>query len=73
MATPHCVRAPSSAEGDMKMVGRNTFAVFMQPTWDETMDPPSTRTAPEVVGVKGWNSSMNFGEFTEERVSRYYN
>ncbi|KAK9830192.1 hypothetical protein WJX72_010222 [[Myrmecia] bisecta] len=37
-ATPHYVQAPTSAAA--LGVSRNTFAVFMQPRWDEPMDLP---------------------------------
>jgi isopenicillin N synthase-like dioxygenase len=38
-ATPHCVQAPSSE--DSSNVDRSTFALFMQPDWDEKLEFPS--------------------------------
>lgn len=38
-ATPHCVRGAMGSEA--VGISRNTFAVFMQPHWDEKLDPPA--------------------------------
>jgi len=66
-ATLHCVQA---ACGENAIgVERNTFAVFMQPHWDEPFaswgseDEPATKEA---------NKISNFGDFTEERLTKYY-
>ena len=50
-ATPHCVVAPSTAEA--QRLTRCTFALFMQPKWDEAMACPGGVDAGEV-GVEGW-------------------
>ncbi|EMS56579.1 hypothetical protein TRIUR3_15077 [Triticum urartu] len=38
-ATPHCVQAPSGVNASN--VERSTFAMFMQPDWNETLNFPS--------------------------------
>jgi isopenicillin N synthase-like dioxygenase len=60
-ATLHCVQAAcgESAVG----VDRNTFALFMQPQWDEPLVSPDSTESHKVV---------NFGDFTEERLNKYY-
>lgn len=68
-ATPHCVRAAQGV--DAAGVVRNTFAVFMQPHWDQPLD----------IGHGSYNCSdydasighFNFGDFTEKTLSKYYN
>lgn len=62
-ATLHCVQAAcgKAAVG----VDRNTFALFMQPQWDEPLNSPEAHdNLTEKV--------VNFGDFTEERLSKYY-
>ncbi|KAG8378169.1 hypothetical protein BUALT_Bualt08G0110000 [Buddleja alternifolia] len=66
-ATPHCVRAPrgEAAFG----VERSTFALFMQPDWDEKL------FFPEVVNVHEFirpNGSISFGDYTEKVLDKYY-
>jgi isopenicillin N synthase-like dioxygenase len=80
-ATPHAVRG-SSASG----VSRQTFAVFMEPNWDEPVHCPDG-IAPENAqsqnaatnlprGVpplhKRWNNSMDFSEFALATLAEYH-
>ncbi|EFJ11896.1 hypothetical protein SELMODRAFT_425855 [Selaginella moellendorffii] len=50
-ATPHCVRTAQ----DDPLVERNTFAVFMQPHWDEELVSRDRKT-------------VSFGDFSEQRL-----
>jgi isopenicillin N synthase-like dioxygenase len=83
-ATPHCVRG---AQGVNSIgVSRDTFAVFMEPMWDEKMNIPegtnienvqkgsSSKYLPPGVPLLAnrWNPNMNFGEFTEITLKSYY-
>ncbi|KAI3443837.1 hypothetical protein Pfo_000502 [Paulownia fortunei] len=66
-ATPHCVRAPKgeAAYG----VERSTFALFMQPDWDEKL------IFPELVNIHEFimpNGSISFGDYTERVLDKYY-
>ena len=65
-ATPHCVRAP--AGGRAAGASRNTFAVFMQPRWDEGMGGVGGADP----GVAQWTPGQTFGEFSERRFAAYY-
>lgn len=80
-ATPHAVRGSGVAG-----VSRSTFAVFMEPGWDEPMGCPEG-VAPEAAqsqaaaatlpnGVPSlasrWNPSMTFSDFTNSTLSAYY-
>ena len=67
VATPHCVRGASS--GGAAGVARNSFAIFMQPRWDEPMDLPEGVTTSD---VGQWREGANFGEFTTRTISEYY-
>lgn len=83
-ATPHCVRGPKSSAGEG--ISRQTFAVFMEPEWDEAMDAPADTPTEKVVkstsaeylppGVPQlatrWKPSMTFGEFTDATLKSYY-
>ncbi|KAL2555062.1 2-oxoglutarate (2OG) and Fe(II)-dependent oxygenase superfamily protein [Forsythia ovata] len=66
-ATPHCVRAPKgeAASG----VDRSTFALFMQPDWDEKLN------FPDVVNIHQEflqpNGSLSFGEYTEKLLDKF--
>ncbi|KAL0451856.1 UNVERIFIED_CONTAM: hypothetical protein Slati_1163700 [Sesamum latifolium] len=66
-ATPHCVRAP---KGEAAFgVERSTFALFMQPDWDEKL------IFPEVVNIHEFstpNGSISFGDYTEKVLDKYY-
>mmetsp|Transcript_29811 Transcript_29811/g.55241 ORF Transcript_29811/g.55241 Transcript_29811/m.55241 type:complete len:397 (+) Transcript_29811:22-1212(+) len=80
-ATPHAVRG-SSAQG----VSRQTFAVFMEPNWDEPVQCPSeispddaqsqnaAKNLPKGVPPlhKRWNNSMDFSEFALATLAEYH-
>lgn len=65
---------------------RETYAVFMEPNWDEKMTCPEgidpsqaqTQSAAEnlprgVPPLKSrWNAQQDFGEFTAATLSAYY-
>lgn len=68
-ATPHYVRAALGLAS--AGVGRNTFAVFMQPDALEPMDAPEGATA-EAVAVGQWRPGMTFGTFSEATFAAYY-
>eukprot|EP00752_Nemacystus_decipiens_P006991 g6270.t2 len=80
-ATPHAVRSTTQQD-----VSRETFAVFMQPEWGESMDVPR---GTELSAVRSLHSEsllpraaapitdrlrpgMDFGEFTEATYAAYY-
>ncbi|KAG6431570.1 hypothetical protein SASPL_109649 [Salvia splendens] len=66
-ATPHCVWAPKGevASG----VERSTFALFMQPNWDEKLVFPEPVNIHEFIIPKG---SISFGDYTENVLDKYY-
>ncbi|KAJ6802547.1 uncharacterized protein M6B38_192115 [Iris pallida] len=67
-ATPHCVQAPrgENAVG----VERSTFALFMQPDWDENLRFPSEiHHHQELISPNG---TLTFGEYSETLLSKYY-
>ncbi|CAN4085031.1 unnamed protein product [Withania somnifera] len=67
-ATPHCVRAPrgDAASG----VDRTTFALFMQPDWDQKLYfPGEVHIHRELIQSNG---SLTFGEYTEKLLDKYY-
>ena len=80
-ATPHAVRG-SSAPG----VSRQTFAVFMQPNWDEPVqcpseiDPEQAQSQKAAINLpKGvpplhnrWENSMDFSEFVLATLAEYH-
>ena len=66
-ATPHCVLAPAAGGASLC---RNSFAVFMQPRWDEPMAPPPAFA--QAVAVSGWQNGQDFGAFTVAKFSGYY-
>ena len=80
-ATPHAVRGSSDPS-----ICRDTFAVFMEPNWDENMDVPegvaredaqsqlAASSLPKGVPPLSsrWIAGQNFGEFTESTLSSYY-
>lgn len=80
-ATPHAVRG-SNVFG----VSRETFAVFMEPMWDEPMncppgmDPSSAQSQSAAKNLppgvpplaSRWNPSQTFGEFTGVTLQSYY-
>ncbi|KAF9613136.1 hypothetical protein IFM89_005707 [Coptis chinensis] len=67
-ATPHCVRAP---QGEKAFgVERSTFALFMQPDWDEDLRfPGEVHLHKEVIPPNG---TMTFGEYSEKLLDKYY-
>ncbi|KAL9224485.1 hypothetical protein vseg_000513 [Gypsophila vaccaria] len=67
-ATPHCVRAPCGKE--VYGLERSTFALFMQPDWDEKLKfPENVHIHQELI----WpNSTLTFGEYTEKLLDKYY-
>jgi len=80
-ATPHAVRG-----ANLPGVSRETFAVFMEPMWDEPMTTPddvSKSAAQSQEAAKNlprgvpplstrWEPSQNFGLFTETTLNAYY-
>jgi len=83
-ATPHCVRGATGV--DSVGISRETFAVFMEPEWDEAMDSPAN-TPDDVITVssssknlpKGvptlasrWNNGITFSDFTTRTLNSYY-
>ncbi|KAL8102367.1 uncharacterized protein LOC141677078 [Apium graveolens] len=67
-ATPHCVRAPKG--GDAADLERATFALFMQPDWDEKLNfPERVHIHQELIPSLG---SLTFGEYTEKLLDKYY-
>lgn len=68
-ATPHYVQAPSGEEAIG--VVRSTFALFMQPDWDENLKLPEKvhqdREHPQLVP----RGASTFGEYSEALLSRY--
>lgn len=68
-ATPHCVQAPRGEEAIG--VERSTFAMFMQPDWDENLKlPASIHRHQELIPPNG---SLTFGEYSEMLLNKYYN
>ncbi|KAK6941558.1 Non-hem dioxygenase N-terminal domain [Dillenia turbinata] len=67
-ATPHCVRAP---KGEVAIgVDRSTFALFLQPDWDQKLNfPPNVRLHQELIPSNG---SLTFGEYSEKLLNKYY-
>jgi hypothetical protein len=56
-------------------ISRNTFAVFMQPHWDEQLELPlwtSEKSVRSSGGLEGWLPGRTFGEFTTRTISNYY-
>jgi isopenicillin N synthase-like dioxygenase len=78
-ATPHAVNGPKCSG-----LNRETFAVFMEPDWDEPMSVPKGMK-PESAGVTRnlpiglpplntrWNNSQDFGQFSENTYQAYAN
>jgi hypothetical protein len=67
-------------------VSRETFAVFMEPMWDESMAIPAGTKEEDVTRGSGsnnlppsvpplasrWKQNMDFGQFTSETLKSYY-
>eukprot|EP00026_Physarum_polycephalum_P004593 Phypoly_transcript_04615.p1 GENE.Phypoly_transcript_04615~~Phypoly_transcript_04615.p1 ORF type:complete len:371 (+),score=58.03 Phypoly_transcript_04615:801-1913(+) len=81
-ATPHCVRgSPTTKENP---VSRETFAVFMEPEWNEDMNKPEgtkdenvlrgSANLPPGVPLLGsrWKPPMDFGQFSDVTFKSYY-
>ncbi|KAL9261688.1 hypothetical protein AKJ16_DCAP08227 [Drosera capensis] len=67
-ATPHCVRAARGEEASG--LERSTFALFMQPDWNEVLKfPENVHIHQELIKS---NSSLTFGEYTEKLLDKYY-
>ncbi|XP_024961054.1 uncharacterized protein LOC112501608 isoform X1 [Cynara cardunculus var. scolymus] len=64
-ATPHCVRAPKG--GKAAGLERSTFALFMQPDWDEKLNFPEAGNVHQEA-----NGLLTFGEYTEKLLDKYY-
>ncbi|KAI0493874.1 hypothetical protein KFK09_024000 [Dendrobium nobile] len=68
-ATPHSVQAPKGEESIG--VERSTFALFMQPDWDEFLKfPAEIHHHQELVPPNG---TLTFGEYSEALLHKYYN
>ncbi|XP_065850085.1 uncharacterized protein [Euphorbia lathyris] len=67
-ATPHCVRAPKG--DDASGVDRSTFALFMQPDWDEMLNFPDDMHIHKELMLG--NCRLKFGEYTELLLDKYY-
>jgi len=68
-ATPHAVRALRFPES--QHLSRETFAVFMQPNFDYSLNPPKD-VRHEDVAVGQYKPGMAFGEFGKATISFYY-
>lgn len=80
-ATPHAVKGTSDPT-----ICRDTFAVFMEPNWDEAMNVPegvdaataqnqdAAKSLPKGVPslASRWNESMTFGDFSDATIGAYY-
>lgn len=64
-ATPHCVQA--SAGVNAVGVTRNTFALFLQPCWDQPLCIGSECTDKDECA-----QFISFGAFSEHTLSKYY-
>ncbi|XP_071716270.1 uncharacterized protein [Rutidosis leptorrhynchoides] len=67
-ATPHCVRVTKGEKA--AGLERSTFALFMQPDWDEKLDFPETGHIHQELIQE--NESLTFGEYTEKLLDKYY-
>ncbi|KAL5572707.1 hypothetical protein UlMin_022304 [Ulmus minor] len=67
-ATPHCVQAPKGEEASG--LERSTFALFMQPDWEEKLNfPEEVHIHKELISSNG---ALTFGEYTEKLLDKYY-
>ncbi|KAK7263898.1 hypothetical protein RJT34_31497 [Clitoria ternatea] len=67
-ATPHCVQAPKGEESSG--MERSTFALFMQPDWDERLNfPEEVHIHKEIIPS---NAALTFGEYSEMLLDKYY-
>ncbi|CAN6354429.1 unnamed protein product [Urochloa humidicola] len=68
-ATPHCVKAPSSE--DASLVDRSTFALFVQPNWDEKIKIPSEHPYHRELSIPP-NETLAYGEYSERILNKHY-
>ncbi|RDX77907.1 hypothetical protein CR513_41893, partial [Mucuna pruriens] len=67
-ATPHCVQAAKGEESSG--IERSTFALFMQPDWDEKLNfPEEVHIHKELIPS---NAALTFGEYSEMLLDKYY-
>jgi len=83
-ATPHAVRGASGEKA--RGISRQTFAVFMEPEYDGTMELPAGKTVEDVQTSEAakhlpasvrtlasrWKKGQDFGEFSEATFSAFY-
>jgi isopenicillin N synthase-like dioxygenase len=67
-ATPHYVRSCSPSCSPTVSISRATFAVFLQPSYNQPLSSPAGMTS----SVPGWTESQTFSDFSAARFSRYY-
>lgn len=67
-ATPHCVQAPKG-EG-ARGIERSTFALFMQPDWNEKLNFPNDVHIHKEMILS--NGVLTFGEYSEKLLDKYY-
>ncbi|KAJ3679903.1 hypothetical protein LUZ60_016181 [Juncus effusus] len=68
VATPHCVKAPSGENAFG--IERCTFAMFMQPDWDEKLKfPEKIMHHQELIPPNG---TLTFGDYSELLHNKYY-
>ncbi|XP_006475731.1 uncharacterized protein LOC102623333 isoform X2 [Citrus sinensis] len=66
--TDQIVKAPRGEEASG--IDRSTFALFMQPDWDEKLNfPEDAHIHKEVIPSNG---ALTFGEYTERLLDKYY-
>lgn len=66
-ATPHCVRAATSAN-----TTRCTFALFMQPHWNTPLSPTTRTIESPKPEIDHWAPGMTFGDFSKAKFAAYY-
>lgn len=75
-ATPHCVvAADTSAVSKCRDMARCTFALFMQPHWDQCLDGPHPGDQDQSIitnTVEHWSPGITFGEFSKAKFKTYY-
>lgn len=72
-ATPHCVKTPRGDKAGG--VERNTFALFMQPNWDEpfyNLDSIASLHKEIELQLTKSNGSITFGDYSELLLNKYY-
>lgn len=67
-ATPHCVKAPRQ---EILGVERNSFAVFMQPQWDEPLSVAQFTGESSNKLEEEYSNLSNFGDFSEFKLLKY--